>query len=298
MTTIECDIYESRVSTTPLLKKRVEPVVYGNAEGPLDTDELEFFEKNGFLFFDSFLSGKELEEAIVAQKQLKIQQTYSNDPKTIFELENKEKKVRSIFDIHRSDSVFRKISQTPRIVQMVEQLLDSQVYIHQSRINYKPAFRGKEFYWHSDFETWHIEDGMPRMRAVSCSISLTENTSFNGALMVIPGSHKVFVSCVGQTPKDHFKASLKKQEYGVPDDKNLASLVKKHGIVSPLGGPGSLLLFDCNIMHGSNSNISPTSRTNLFYVYNSVENSLEEPFGKMHPRPDYIASRTVNPISL
>ncbi len=244
------------------------------------------------------MSGKELEEAIAAQKQLKIQQTYSDDPKTIYELENKEKKVRSIFNIHQSNAVFKKISQTPRIVQMVEQLLDSQVYIHQSRINYKPAFRGKEFYWHSDFETWHIEDGMPRMRAISCSISLTENTSFNGALMVIPGSHKVFISCVGQTPRDHFKESLKKQEYGVPDDKNLASLAEKHGIVSPLGGPGSLLLFDCNIRHGSNSNISPTPRTNLFYVYNSIENGLESPFGKMTPRPDYIASRTVNPISL
>ena len=296
MTTIECDNYESRVSRTPLLKKRVDPVIYGNAAGPLDEVKVKSFEENGFLFFDSFLSGKELDEAIAAQKKLKIQQT--DDPKTIFELENNEKKVRSIFNIHESNAVFKEISHNPRIVQMVEQLLDSQVYIHQSRINYKPAFRGKEFYWHSDFETWHIEDGMPRMRAISCSISLTENTSFNGALMVIPGSHKVFISCVGETPKDHFKESLKKQEYGVPDDKNLADLAEKHGIASPLGGPGSLLLFDCNLMHGSNSNISPTSRTNVFYVYNSIENGLETPFGKMPPRPDYIASRTVNPISL
>ena len=53
---------------------------------------------------------------------------------------------------------------------IAEQILGSQVYIHQSRVNLKPGFKGKEFYWHSDFETWHIEDGMPRMRALSCSI--------------------------------------------------------------------------------------------------------------------------------
>ncbi|MES8739290.1 phytanoyl-CoA dioxygenase family protein, partial [Cutibacterium acnes] len=73
--------------------------------------------------------------------------------------------------------------------------------IHQSRINLKNGFNGKEFYWHSDFETWHVEDGMPNMRAVSCSITLTDNTVYNGSLMVIPGSHKYFVSCVGETPE-------------------------------------------------------------------------------------------------
>ncbi len=44
-----------------------------------------------------------------------------------------------------------------------------------------PGFTGSGFYWHSDFETWHAEDGMPSMRAVSCSIALTENFAYNGA---------------------------------------------------------------------------------------------------------------------
>lgn len=180
---------------------------------------------------------------------------------------------------------------------MVKQLLDSDIYIHQSRINYKPAFRGKDFYWHSDFETWHTEDGMPRMRAISCSILLTENTAYNGALMLIPGSHKFFISCVGKTPDNHYQDSLQKQEYGVPDDKHLTQLVNQHGITSPLGGPGSVLLFDCNTIHGSGSNISPTPRSNLFFVYNSVENKLEAPFGKTKARPNYIANRT-NTVAL
>src|SRR3546814_19751740 len=72
-------------------------------------------------------------------------------------------------------------------------------YIHQSRLNYKPGFKGKEFYWHSDFETWHVEDGMPRMRALSMSVLLAENTPHNGPLMLIPGSHQSFLTCVGET---------------------------------------------------------------------------------------------------
>src|SRR5690606_39163792 len=156
--------------------------------------------------------------------------------------------------------------------------LDSEVYIHQSRVNLKPGFHGKEFYWHSDFETWHVEDGMPRMRAVSCSILLTPNTPYNGPLMLVPGSHKQYVACVGRTPEDHYTQSLRRQEFGVPDDDSLARLVEQGGIEAPTGPAGSLLLFDCNTMHGSSSNISPFPRSNLFFVYNSVENRVQAPY--------------------
>ncbi|HZG79475.1 MAG TPA: phytanoyl-CoA dioxygenase family protein, partial [Brevibacillus sp.] len=72
---------------------------------------------------------------------------------------------------------------------------------------------------------------------------------------------------------------------------NLAKLVEKHGIDTMTGPAGSVVLFDCNTMHGSNSNISPLPRSNVFMVYNSVENKLVAPFSGQQPRPDYIATR-------
>ena len=132
---------------------------------------------------------------------------------------------------------------------------------------------------------------MPSMRALSCSVALTDNHPFNGPLMIIPGSHKTFVSCVGRTPDDHFKDSLRKQEYGVPDQESLAALAEENGIQMPVGKAGSVLLFDCNVLHGSSSNISPYSRSNVFMVYNSVHNRLQEPFSGQKPRPGYIATR-------
>ncbi|MBW7460255.1 ectoine hydroxylase, partial [Paenibacillus sepulcri] len=199
--------------------------------------------------------------------------------------------VRSIFAVHEHNERFKELSANKRLTAIINELLGSQTYIHQSRINFKPGFTGKEFYWHSDFETWHVEDGMPSMRALSCSIALEDNFHFNGPLMVVPGSHKKFVSCVGQTPDDHFKQSLRRQEYGVPDDGSLARLVGEGGIETIVGGIGSIVLFDCNIMHGSNSNITPLPRSNVFMVYNSVENALEKPYSGQAPRPNYIAAR-------
>src|SRR3546814_20918528 len=85
---------------------------------------------------------------------------------------------------------------------------------------------------------------MPRMRALSMSVLLAENTPHNGPLMVIPGSHRTYLTCVGETPDDHYLSSLKKQEYGVPDEESLAELAHKHGIVAPTGQAGTVILFD------------------------------------------------------
>ncbi len=141
--------------------------------------------------------------------------------------------VRSIFQIQSLSEAFAKLILGGRLAEIARFLLGDEIYVHQSRLNYKPGFMGKEFYWHSDFETWHVEDGMPRTRALSMSIALTENNEVNGPLMVMPGSHMEFLACVGETPDDHYKTSLQKQEYGVPDHNQLADLARRGGIRSP-----------------------------------------------------------------
>lgn len=286
------DVYPSRVSPKARILPRVDPVVYRNERtnsGPLTTEQLSFYEQTGYLNLTGFFSPDEVTYLRSEMDRLWEKNAQANRKEVIREPESQE--VRSIFAVHRDNEVFRQLSQDPRLVQMIEQILGSEVYLHQSRINYKKGFTGKEFYWHSDFETWHVEDGMPRMRALSCSITLEENFHYNGPLLLMPGSHQSFITCVGETPEDHYEQSLRRQEYGVPDQENLAKLVEKHGIDTMTGPAGSVVLFDCNIMHGSNSNISPLPRSNVFMVYNSVENKLVAPFSGQQPRPDYIATR-------
>lgn len=90
--------------------------------------------------------------------------------------------------------------------------------------------------------------------------------------------------------------SLRRQQFGVPDRDTLAWLAERVGIEAPTGPPGSALLFDCNTMHGSNGNITPFPRSNIFFVYNSVHNALVDPFGGLPPRPEHIASRRFEPL--
>lgn len=284
------DRYPTRVPALAPMVSRADPVVYGDADsGPLGASQLLFYEDNGYLTLDKLLTAADIQAGQDELARLRASETVKQAPEAVIEPESRE--LRSVFAVHQSSEVLRRLCTHPKIVAIARQLLGSDVYIHQSRINYKGGYRGKEFYWHSDFETWHAEDGVPAMRMVSCSISLTPNTPYNGPLMIVPGSHQRFVPCVGATPDDHYKDSLRRQELGVPDDGSLLQLVKDFGISAPTGLAGSITFFDCNVMHGSNSNITPLPRSNVFVVFNSVDNQPVAPFAGTQPRPPFIAER-------
>jgi ectoine hydroxylase len=290
------DCYPTRGGQEATISPRLDPVAYQDWKpyAPITAKQLSHFDEQGFLVLDGLFD----EDEIAQMQQAAF--TLLKDPEGIDEqtviLEPHDREVRSIFRIHRQCPSMRRLASDERIAGIVRFLLDDDVYIHQSRLNFKPGFNGTEFYWHSDFETWHAEDGMPRMRAISASILLTENSEQNGPLMVIPGSHLHFLSCQGETPEDHYRASLRKQEVGTPDPESLSRLVAQGGLRSIPGKPGQVILFDCNLMHGSNGNITPFPRSNAFFVYNAICNRIGRPFSARHPRPDFIAERLIEPV--
>ncbi|QUT06089.1 ectoine hydroxylase [Sphingobium phenoxybenzoativorans] len=285
------DLYPSRHATVAEFLPRHDSVVHGdwNADAPITQEQAERFDRDGYLVLEDVFSDAEVTYlqreagALLGDPDALEEETVITEPGG--------REVRSIFRIHAQSHVIERLAADARLAGVARFLLNDDVYMHQSRLNYKPGFQGKEFYWHSDFETWHVEDGMPRMRALSMSVLLAENTPHNGPLMLIPGSHRQFLTCVGETPEDHYRQSLKRQEYGVPDENSLAELAHHNGIIAPTGKPGSVVIFDCNIMHGSNGNITPFPRANAFLVYNAVSNRLEAPFGVDRPRPAFIAAR-------
>jgi ectoine hydroxylase len=297
-TTTTHDHYPTRVSDEPRILDRVDPVVAVSARepgaGPLTREQVDGFERDGFLFLEDVFSGEEARRYLAELHRLSADEDLKRQERVITERGTDE--LRSIFEIHRVSELFARLASDPRLADVTRQLHGEDVYLHQTRVNFKPGFRGKEFYWHSDFETWHSEDGMPTPRAISASIALTDNTEHNGPLMVMPGSHTRFVACVGETPEDNYRSSLQQQEAGTPDEDSLSQLAAEFGIVAPKGLTGSVVFFDSNLMHGSNGNITPFARSNAFFVYNAVSNALQEPFAAAAPRPPHIAHREVEPL--
>lgn len=289
------DRYPTRGGFQSTTFPRRDPVVYPSPGGPLDSDQVARFAAEGFLVFDRLVDPATVAELRAEVERLATDPALAGSERIIREPESQE--VRSIFELHRLSPLVAHLVADQQIVAPVRQLLGSAVYVHQSRANRKPGFDGREFAWHSDFETWHAEDGMPAARAVSISLALTENYTHNGSLMVIPGSHRTFVATPGETPPDHYRTSLRAQEVGVPDRASLSALVEEAGGITTITGPpGSAVLFDCNVMHGSAGNMTPYPRTNIFVVYNSVENTLVAPFAARTPRPSFVAAREVVPV--
>ncbi|AXK36261.1 ectoine hydroxylase [Streptomyces armeniacus] len=289
------DLYPTR-GTTEVATPRLDPVVWSEpgTPGPIEAADLAAFERDGFLATEQLITPDEVALYREELDRLTSGQEMRDDERSI--VEPKSQDIRTVFEVHKLSEVFAALVRDPRVVGRARQILGSDVYVHQSRINVKPGFGASGFYWHSDFETWHAEDGLPNMRTVSVSIALTENYDTNGGLMIMPGSHKTFLGCAGATPKDNYKKSLQMQEAGTPSDESLTKFAEEHGIKLFTGKAGSATWFDCNCMHGSGDNITPYPRSNVFIVFNSVENEAVEPFAAPVRRPTFIGARDFTPV--
>ncbi|MFC8425301.1 ectoine hydroxylase [Streptomyces sp. NPDC057236] len=294
-TTHVTDLYPTR-GATEVATPRQDPVVWGSPDtpGPVSAGDLQALDRDGFLAIDQLIGPDEVGEYQRELERLTTDPAIRADERSI--VEPKSKEIRSVFEVHKISEVFAKLVRDERVVGRARQILGSDVYVHQSRINVKPGFGASGFYWHSDFETWHAEDGLPNMRTISVSIALTENYDTNGGLMIMPGSHKTFLGCAGATPKDNYKKSLQMQDAGTPSDEALTKMASEYGIRLFTGKAGSATWFDCNAMHGSGDNITPFPRSNVFIVFNSVENAAVEPFAAPIRRPEFIGARDFTPV--
>jgi ectoine hydroxylase len=289
------DRYPTRVPRQSEMIDRDDPTVWSKgASGPLSPDVLASYEATGCSTVKGLLSPAEVGACRDEMTRLTADVAVRADDRVVMEKGSGE--IRSIFEVHKTSRLVAELVRDPRVLSQASQLLGHGVYVHQSRVNFMPGYTGTGFYWHSDFETWHAEDGMAAPRAVTMVLTLTDNHPYNGSLMVMPGSHRTFVPCVGQTPADHYKESLREQEIGVPSQDDLTRLAGSYGIDQFTGTAGSALWFDANIMHGSGNNITPFPRSNIFVVFNSVANALVSPFAASGPRPTFVASRDFTPL--
>ena len=85
------------------------------------------------------------------------------------------------------------------------------------------------------------------------------------------------------------------QGAGTPDRQTLSDFADEYCIDVLEGAAGGAIMFDSNCMHASNGNVTPFSRSNIFIVYNSVENACVEPFAAPKPRPEFVGSTDFTP---
>jgi ectoine hydroxylase len=251
----------------------------------LTQQQLEQFDRDGYLFFPGLFSPEETKSLTDAVPALYARREAYNVR------EKASDAVRTNFAAHMYSEPFAKLARHPRMVLPVMDLFGEPVYMHQFKINGKMAFEGDVWQWHQDYGTWLNDDLMPTERAMNVAIFLDDVNEFNGPLMFIPGSHRK-----GVVEAKHDLATTSYPLWTV-DDALIGQLVeraggKNGGIVSPKGPAGSMILFHSCLVHASSSNLSPWNRVSVYLSLCAVSNHI-----RRFKRPEYIAHRDFAPIA-
>ena len=253
----------------------------------LTPHQVESYRRDGYLLLPGLFSAAEVETLRGELPRLLGEDT----PGRV--LEKQTGMVRSVYASHTRSEVMARLARHPRLLGPARQIVGTDVYVHQFKINAKAAFGGEVWEWHQDYVFWLMEDGMPAPRVTNVMVFLDEVNEFNGPLLLIPGSHREGVvdsdpRVAAGTGEPAWMANVGAELKYSLSQATVAALVHRSGIVAPKGKAGSVLFFDANIFHGSAPNMSPFGRTIVIATYNSVEN---QPVPPGEPRPEFLAAR-------
>ena len=253
----------------------------------LTPQQLEQFHRDGYLVFPELFSRKEVE--VLRAETARLSQI---EAETVFR--EKTGGVRSIFRVHEADgatrsAAFRSLVRTPRVLQPVRQALDTDaVYVYHTKINTKPAIEGTVWMWHQDYGSWQ-RDGCTRADMGTFAVMLTDSSEMNGALYVIPGSHKR-----GRI-EPYYDENTSYKFWAVPKQE-IISVLKASPPPVPIVGPaGTAVVFHCNLLHASGHNLSAEDRWHIYISFNACANA---PKFTAESRGDWVVSRNTAPLPI
>ncbi|KAB2876831.1 MAG: phytanoyl-CoA dioxygenase family protein [Burkholderiaceae bacterium] len=159
-------------------------------------------------------------------------------------------RVRRIKAPHKTHPVFAEFMRSPRLLQVLRQLLGESVRLHGSKLNLKAPRFGSPVEWHQDWPFYpHTNDDL-----LAVGVMLDDTSVENGALYVVPGTHK------GPTYDHHGPDG---RFCGAMDFD--ASGLKFADAVPCVGPAGSCSFHHVRLVHGSAQNRSDRARGLLLY---------------------------------
>ena len=167
--------------------------------------------------------------------------------------------------------------------------MGSEMCIRDStKINTKPAIEGTVWMWHQDYGSW-MRDGCPRPDMGTFAVMLTDSSEMNGALYVIPGSHKR-----GRI-EPYYDENTSYKFWAVPKQAVISVLNDSPPPVPVVGPAGTAVVFHCNLLHASGHNLSAEDRWHIYISFNACANA---PKFTADSRGDWVVSRNTAPLPI
>jgi ectoine hydroxylase len=248
--------------------------------------ELARYRRDGYLLFPALFSRAEI--AVLRAETARLAEIEAD---TV--IRERTGAVRSIFRVHETDgatrsAAFRALARTPRVLEPTMQALGGGVYVYHTKINTKPAIEGTVWMWHQDYGSWQ-RDGCTRPDMGTFAVMLTDSSEMNGALYVVPGSHRR-----GRI-EPYYDESTSYKFWAVPK-REMIELLKSSPAPVPIVGPaGTAAFFHCNLLHASGHNLSAEDRWHIYISFNACANA---PRFTEKSRPDWVVSRNTAPLPI
>jgi phytanoyl-CoA hydroxylase len=215
--------------------------------------DVAFYREQGYLVVKDVLDQGQLgtlREAVAEMLAGARGLTANND---IYDLEDSHTpaapRVRRLKLPHRNHPAFGTLIRSPALVDLMKPLLGESIRLQTSKLNLKSAGYGAPVEWHQDWAYYPYTN----QDVLALGVLLDDFTEDNGAMMVVPGSHKGPV--YDHHSDGRFCGAMDPEASGFDFSK----------AIKLLAPAGSITLHHARTVHGSAPNLSGASRNFLLY---------------------------------
>lgn len=173
------------------------------------------------------------------------------------------------------DDIWSAATTYPPLVNGIRTLMGEDVTFFHGKVMLKEAKSGGRWEWHQDYGYWYNQ-GFLYPTMMSAYVALDRATKENGCLKVLKGSHRL-----GRL--NHEKIG---GQTGI-DPNRIAALEDHFETVYCEMEPGSVLFFDGNLLHSSESNESDFHRRAFIICFSALSNIQMDGYGEktIEPQP-------------
>ena len=223
----------------------------------LTQQKIDFYHENGYLGVENVLSESEVSELRQVTDEFVEKSREVTDHSSVFDLEPghtpEEPRLRRIKSPMVHDERYRKVLDHPNILTIVSQLIGYGLRCNGNKLNMKLPEFGSPVEWHQDWAFYpHTNDDL-----LAVGVCIDDMTVENGALLVLPGSHKGPI--YDHHLNGHFCGAVTDSTF---DDKGAVAVELKAGGIS---------LHHVRTVHGSTPNRSQNPRRLLLFQYCAID---------------------------
>jgi ectoine hydroxylase len=227
----------------------------------LTQEQREFYFENGYLLLEEFVTKSWLECLRETTKQVVEQSRQIEVSDAIWDIEANHtcdtprlRRLTSPNDHHPS---YWEFASQSSVVDVVQDLVGSDVKFHHSKLNFKWQRGGEEVKWHQDIQFWPHTNYSP----LTIGLYLYDCDSSQGPLLVIPKSHKF----------DLFNLYNQNDEWVGHIDSKEQHRFDESQAVELAGKAGSITIHNSRLLHASKRNNSEEGRPLLLNAYSSAD---------------------------